>query len=446
MSLISKDTFSNPHPFVDPKHTPAYLEFIKQLEDQLSGITAMDATTLQPNSGAQGEFAGLRAIRRYHEQQPGTKRDICLIPKSAHGTNPASAAMAGMRVVPIECDNMTGNLDIADLEAKCKKHAAELGAIMVTYPSTYGVFEPNIKRVCNIVHEHGGQVYMDGANMNAQIGLCSPGEIGADVCHLNLHKTFCIPHGGGGPGVGPICVKKHLAPYLPGRHPDDKEAMISSAPYGSAGILPIPWAYNSLMGNRGLALATKMAILNANYLLARLKPYYKILYTNEGGRCAHEFILDARPFSKTAGIEVIDIAKRLQDYGFHSPTMSWPVANTLMIEPTESESKEELDRFVDALISIRAEIREIEEGKQPREGNVLKMAPHPQADVILGDNGKWERPYSREQAAYPLPWLKEKKFWPSVARVDDAFGDTNLFCTCPPVADTTGKQSFGVQA
>ncbi|KAM0281473.1 hypothetical protein ACHAQH_003503 [Verticillium albo-atrum] len=446
MSLISKDTFSNPHPFVDPKHTPAYLEFIKQLEDQLSGITAMDATTLQPNSGAQGEFAGLRAIRRYHEQQPGTKRDICLIPKSAHGTNPASAAMAGMRVVPIECDSVTGNLDIADLEAKCKKHAAELGAIMVTYPSTYGVFEPNIKQVCNIVHENGGQVYMDGANMNAQIGLCSPGEIGADVCHLNLHKTFCIPHGGGGPGVGPICVKKHLAPYLPGRHPDDKEAMISSAPYGSAGILPIPWAYNSLMGNRGLALATKMAILNANYLLARLKPHFKILYTNEGGRCAHEFILDARPFGKSAGVEVIDIAKRLQDYGFHSPTMSWPVANTLMIEPTESESKEELDRFVDALVSIRAEIREIEEGRQPREGNVLKMAPHPQADVILGDNGKWERPYSRETAAYPLPWLKEKKFWPSVARVDDAFGDTNLFCTCPPVADTTGEQSFGVQA
>ncbi|KAH7377031.1 glycine dehydrogenase [Plectosphaerella cucumerina] len=439
MSLISKDTFATPHPYTNPKHVPAYLEFIKELEDQLSGITAMDATTLQPNSGAQGEFAGLRVIRRFHEQQPGAKRDICLIPKSAHGTNPASAAMAGMRVVPIECDTKTGNLDMEDLKAKCKKHEKELGAIMITYPSTYGVFEPNIKQVCDTIHEHGGQVYMDGANMNAQIGLCSPGEIGADVCHLNLHKTFCIPHGGGGPGVGPICVKSHLAPYLPSLHPDEKEPMISSAPYGSAGILPIPWAYNALMGNEGLRMATKMAILNANYILARLKSHYSILYTNDAGRCAHEFILDVRGFSKTAGVEAIDIAKRLQDYGFHAPTMSWPVANTLMIEPTESESKEELDRFIDALISIRAEIKDIEEGKQPRTGNVLKNAPHPQADVILGDDGKWERPYTREKAAYPLPYLREKKFWPSVARVDDAFGDQNLFCTCPPVADTTGE-------
>ncbi|ROT41014.1 glycine dehydrogenase [Sodiomyces alkalinus F11] len=441
MSLISKDTFATPHPYTDPKHMSAYLKLVKELEDQLSGITAMDATTLQPNSGAQGEFAGLRVISKYLEQQGGArKRDICLIPKSAHGTNPASAAMAGMRVVPIECDNLTGNLDLADLEAKCKKHAAELAAIMITYPSTFGVFEPHIKKVCDMVHEHGGQVYMDGANMNAQIGLSSPGEIGADVCHLNLHKTFCIPHGGGGPGVGPICVKKHLAPFLPGLHPADGQAMISSAPYGSAGILPIPWAYNSLMGDKGLRLATKMAILNANYLLSRLKPHYKVLYTNEAGRCAHEFILDARPFAKTAGVEAIDIAKRLQDYGFHAPTMSWPVANTLMIEPTESESKEELDRFVDALVAIRGEIREVEEGRQPREGNVLKNAPHPQTDVILGDGeGTWERPYSREKAAYPLPWLREKKFWPSVARVDDAYGDTNLFCTCPPVEDTTGE-------
>ena len=439
MSLISKDTFAAPHPYTNLKHVPTYLEFIKELEDQLSGITSMDATTLQPNSGAQGEFAGLRVIRRFHEQQPGAKRDICLIPKSAHGTNPASAAMAGMRVVPIECDSKTGNLDIEDLKAKCKKHEKELGAIMVTYPSTYGVFEPNIKQVCDLVHEHGGQVYMDGANMNAQIGLCSPGEIGADVCHLNLHKTFCIPHGGGGPGVGPICVKSHLAPYLPPLHPSGEEPMISSAPYGSAGILPIPWAYNSLMGNKGLRMASKMAILNANYILARLKPHYEILYTNEAGRCAHEFILDARPFAESAGIEVIDIAKRLQDYGFHAPTMSWPVTNTLMIEPTESESKEELDRFIDALISIRQEIRDVEEGKQPRQNNVLKNSPHPQADVILGDNGEWNRPYTREKAAYPLPYLREKKFWPSVARVDDAYGDTNLFCTCPPVVDTTGE-------
>ncbi|KAL2754033.1 hypothetical protein ACRALDRAFT_1081247 [Sodiomyces alcalophilus JCM 7366] len=440
MSLISKDTFATPHPFTDPKHMSSYLALVKELEDQLSGITAMDATSLQPNSGAQGEFAGLRVIRKYLEQQPGEKkRDICLIPKSAHGTNPASAAMAGMRVVPIECDNQTGNLDLADLEAKCKKHADQLGAIMITYPSTFGVFEPDVKKACDLVHQYGGQVYMDGANMNAQIGLSSPGEIGADVCHLNLHKTFCIPHGGGGPGVGPICVKAHLAPFLPGLHPEAEQPMISSAPYGSAGILPIPWAYNSLMGNKGLRLATQMAILNANYILARLKSHYKILYTNEAGRCAHEFILDARPFSKSAGIEAIDIAKRLQDYGFHAPTMSWPVANTLMIEPTESESKAELDRFVDALIAIREEIREVEEGRQPREGNVLKNAPHPQEDVILGDDGKWERPYSREKAAYPLPWLREKKFWPSVARVDDAYGDTNLFCTCPPVEDTTGE-------
>ncbi|OLN96610.1 putative glycine dehydrogenase (decarboxylating), mitochondrial [Colletotrichum chlorophyti] len=438
MALITLPGFSTIHPHTPASELKGYNALIESLSEQLKGITAMDAVSLQPNSGAQGEFAGLRVIRKYHEQNPGKKRDICLIPVSAHGTNPASAAMAGMRVVPIKCDQKTGNLDIEDLEAKCKKHADELGAFMVTYPSTYGVFEPSVKKACDLVHQYGGQVYMDGANMNAQIGICSPGEIGADVCHLNLHKTFCIPHGGGGPGVGPICVKSHLAPYLPGRSAEAEEPMVASAPFGSAGILPISWAYNALMGNDGLRLATKTAILNANYLLSRLKPHYKILYTNDNGRCAHEFILDARPFSATAGVEAIDIAKRLQDYGFHAPTMSWPVTNTLMIEPTESESKEELDRFVDTLISIREEIREIEEGKQPREGNVLKMAPHPQTDVILGDGeGKWNRPYSREKAAYPLPHLKEKKFWPSVARVDDTFGDLNLFCTCPPVEDTT---------
>ncbi|WYZ39539.1 hypothetical protein EsH8_III_001453 [Colletotrichum jinshuiense] len=438
MALISLPGFSTIHPHTPQSELKGYTALIESLSEQLKGITAMDDVSLQPNSGAQGEFAGLRVIRKYLEQQPGKKRDICLIPVSAHGTNPASAAMAGMRVVPIKCDQKTGNLDIEDLEAKCKKHSDELGAFMVTYPSTFGVFEPSVKKACELVHQHGGQVYMDGANMNAQIGICSPGEIGADVCHLNLHKTFCIPHGGGGPGVGPICVKEHLAPYLPGRTPESEEAMVASAPYGSAGILPISWAYNAMMGNDGLRLATKTAILNANYLLSRLKPHFKILYTNENGRCAHEFILDARPFSATAGVEAIDIAKRLQDYGFHAPTMSWPVANTLMIEPTESESKEELDRFVDTLISIREEIREIEEGKQPREGNVLKMAPHPQMDVILGDGeGKWDRPYTREKAAYPLPYLKEKKFWPSVARIDDTYGDLNLFCTCPPVEDTT---------
>ncbi|PSR75836.1 glycine dehydrogenase [Coniella lustricola] len=434
MALITKPGFSNIHPFAPRSTVKGYLKMIGSLEDQLKRITAMDAVSLQPNSGAQGEFAGLRAIRKFHQAAGSPNRDICLIPVSAHGTNPASAAMAGMRVVPIKCEPKTGNLDLADLEAKCKQHADQLGAIMITYPSTYGVFEPAIKRVCELVHAHGGQVYMDGANMNAQIGLCSPGEIGADVCHLNLHKTFCIPHGGGGPGVGPIAVKAHLEPHLAPTDIEVKSGLISSAPYGSASILPISWAYNMLMGSEGLKKATQMTLLNANYLLAKLRPHYNILYTNAHGRCAHEFILDVRCFSATAGVEAIDIAKRLQDYGFHAPTMSWPVANTLMIEPTESESREELDRFVDALIAIRGEIREVEDGKAPREANVLKMSPHPIADVI-GD--KWDRTYSREKAAYPRAWLREKKFWPSVGRVDDTYGDLNLFCTCPPVEDTT---------
>ncbi|KAI1747248.1 glycine dehydrogenase [Xylaria castorea] len=448
MSLITKPEFSKIHPFTPEEFVHGYRKLLKHFSEQLAEITGMDDVSLQPNSGAQGEFAGLRSIREFHKanRSGGKDRDICLIPVSAHGTNPASAAMAGMRVVPVKCKTETGNLDLADLEAKCKQHQDQLGAIMVTYPSTYGVFEPEIKKVCKIVHEHGGQVYMDGANMNAQIGLCSPGEIGADVCHLNLHKTFCIPHGGGGPGVGPICVKSHLAPFLPGNPvPSNVEGAgtegsvstraVSSAEYGSASINLISWAYNTLMGPNGLTHATKITLLNANYILSRLKPHFPILYVNENGRCAHEFILDTRPFSKSAGVEAIDIAKRLQDYGFHAPTMSWPVPNTLMIEPTESESKEELDRFIDALISIRGEIREIEEGKIPREGNVLKNSPHPMRDFI---EGKWERSYSREKAAYPLPWLKEKKFWPSVARIDDTYGDLNLFCTCPPVEDTTG--------
>ncbi|KAI1104520.1 glycine dehydrogenase [Jackrogersella minutella] len=449
MSLISLPEFSQLHPHTPHKFSAGYSGILNIFLAQLRAITSMDAVSLQPNSGAQGEFAGLRAIRGYHKEREtdGKKRDICLIPVSAHGTNPASAAMAGMRVVPIKCDTGTGNLDIADLEEKCKKHEDELGAIMITYPSTFGVFEPEVKKVCNIVHKHGGLVYMDGANMNAQIGLCSPGEIGADVCHLNLHKTFCIPHGGGGPGVGPICAKSHLARFLP-RDPNPSVLptklgayghAVSSARHGSASINLISWAYNTLMGSEGLTRATKVTLLNANYILSRLKPHFQILYMNEHGRCAHEFILDVRPFSKTAGVEAIDIAKRLQDYGFHAPTMSWPVANTLMIEPTESESKEELDRFIDALISIRGEIREIEEGKAPREGNVLKMSPHTMKDLIVGDGseGKWERAYSREKAAYPLPWLKEKKFWPTVTRINDTYGDLNLFCTCPPVEDTT---------
>lgn len=424
MAPVSWPEFSSIHPFVPKDQALGYAQLIEELETDLAEVTGFDAVSLQPNSGAQGEFTGLLVIREYLKQQPGKKRDICLIPVSAHGTNPASAAMAGMRVVPIKCDTGTGNLDITDLKAKCEKHSEELGAIMVTYPSTFGVFEPKIKEVCDLVHQHGGQVYMDGANMNAQIGLCSPGEIGADVCHLNLHKTFCIPHGGGGPGVGPIGVKSHLAPFLPG-HPliegvggDKAIPPVSGAPWGSASILPISWAYIKMMGGLGLTHATKITLLNANYILSRLKPHYKILYTNEAGRCAHEFILDVRKFKDTAGIEAIDVAKRLQDYGFHAPTMSWPVANTLMIEPTESESKEELDRFCDALIQIRREIAEVEEGKQPREGNVLKMSPHSQKDLILSED--WEqRPYDRKKAAYPLPYLREKKFWPSVTRLDD---------------------------
>jgi glycine dehydrogenase len=422
MIPVSWPEFSSIHPFVPTDQAAGYATLIKELEKDLAEITGFDAVSLQPNSGAQGEFTGLRLIRKYHESQPGKKRDICLIPVSAHGTNPASAAMAGMRVVTVKCETDTGNLDVADLKAKCEKYSEELGAIMVTYPSTFGVFEPKVKEVCQLVHDHGGQVYMDGANMNAQIGLCSPGEIGADVCHLNLHKTFCIPHGGGGPGVGPIGVKSHLAPLLPG-HPlvktggENAVAPISGAPWGSASILPISWAYIKMMGGRGLTHATKITLLNANYILSRLKPHYPILYTNAAGRCAHEFILDIRKFKDTAGIEAIDVAKRLQDYGFHSPTMSWPVANTLMIEPTESESKEELDRFCDALISIRKEIEAVEKGEQPKEKNVLKNAPHSLKDLL--SDAQWARSYTREQAAYPLPWLREKKFWPSVTRLDD---------------------------
>ena len=422
MIPVSWPEFSSMHPFVPLDQAKGYTELINELERDLAEITGFDAVSLQPNSGAQGEFAGLRVIRKYQETRPGKKRDICLIPVSAHGTNPASAAMSGMRVVTLKCESGTGNLDMTDLEAKCEKYSEELAAIMITYPSTFGIFEPGIKKVCEVVHAHGGQVYMDGANVNAQIGICSPGEIGADVCHLNLHKTFCIPHGGGGPGVGPIGVKSHLAPFLPG-HPlietggDKSIAPVSGAPWGSASILPISWAYIKMMGGRGLTHATKITLLNANYILSRLKRHYPILYTNASGRCAHEFILDVRPFKETANIEAIDIAKRLQDYGFHAPTMSWPVSNTLMIEPTESENLAELDRFCDALIEIRKEIVAVERGEQPREGNVLKMAPHSLQDLLIGE--KWERSYGREKAAYPLPWLKEKKFWPSVTRIDD---------------------------
>ena len=429
MIPVSWPEFSSLHPFAPVDQAQGYATLIQELEKDLSEITGFDAVSLQPNSGAQGEFTGLRVIRKYLDEQPGKKRDICLIPVSAHGTNPASAAMCGMRVVTIKCETGTGNLDMADLKSKCKKYNEELGAIMITYPSTFGVFEPQVREMCDVVHAHGGQVYMDGANMNAQIGLCSPGEIGADVCHLNLHKTFCIPHGGGGPGVGPIGVKSHLAPFLPG-HPlikmggEKSIAPVSGAPWGSASILPISWAYIKMMGGRGLTHATKITLLNANYILSRLKPHYPILYTNTAGRCAHEFILDIRPFHDSANIEAIDVAKRLQDYGFHAPTMSWPVANTLMIEPTESENLAELDRFCDALVEIRQEIAAVEKGEQPKEGNVLKMAPHSLQDLLLGE--KWERSYGRETAAYPLPWLKEKKFWPSVTRLDDSEFDLHV--------------------
>jgi glycine dehydrogenase len=421
------------HPFAPASQVEGYRELFRTLESWLSEITGFTATSLQPNAGSQGEYTGLMVIRAYHLSRGDRQRDVCLIPVSAHGTNPASAVMAGMKVVVVACD-ANGNIDVADLRAKTEAHRERLAALMVTYPSTHGVFEEEIREICQIVHDHGGQVYLDGANMNAQVGLCRPGDYGADVCHLNLHKTFCIPHGGGGPGMGPICVASHLAPFLPG-HPvvatggDEAIGPVAAAPWGSAGILPISWVYIALMGGAGLARATEVAILNANYMAARLSVHYRVLYSGRRGRVAHEFILDLRPFKASAGIEAEDVAKRLMDYGFHAPTMSFPVAGTLMIEPTESESKAELDRFCDALIAIRDEIREIEEGRADRGTNPLKNSPHTAEDVMSSD---WDRPYSREQAAYPLPWVKERKFWPAVGRIDNAWGDRNLICSCPP--------------
>jgi len=424
--------FGDVHPFAPGEQTRGYQQMFRDLESWLAEITGFAATSLQPNAGSQGEYAGLLVIRAYHQSRGDTQRDVCLIPKSAHGTNPASAVIAGFRVVVVDCDEL-GNVDLNDLRKKADQHAAQLGALMVTYPSTHGVFEESIKDICNIVHERGGQVYMDGANMNAQVGLCRPGDIGADVCHLNLHKTFCIPHGGGGPGMGPICVAKQLVPFLPG-HPvvatggEQAIGAISAAPYGSPSILVISWMYIAMMGASGLKRATQVAILNANYMAKRLSAHYRVLYSGKGGRVAHEFILDARTFKNTAGVEVEDIAKRLMDYGFHAPTMSFPVAGTLMIEPTESESRAELDRLCDALIAIRQEIRAIEEGGMDRDNNPLKNAPHP-ADVVTAS--EWNRPYSREQAAYPAPWLREFKYWPPVSRTDNTYGDRNLICTCP---------------
>jgi glycine dehydrogenase len=426
------------HPFAPVEQAEGYRELFRTLERWLCEITGFDACSLQPNAGSQGEYSGLMVIRAYHRQrrQRGDEqRDVCLIPVSAHGTNPASAVMAGMKVVVVACDS-GGNIELSDLRAKAEQHRDRLAALMVTYPSTHGVFEEEIREICDIVHQHGGQVYLDGANMNAQVGLCRPGDYGADVCHLNLHKTFCIPHGGGGPGMGPICVAAHLAPFLPG-HPvipaggDEAIGPVSAAPWGSADILTISWVYIAMMGAQGLTLATQLAILNANYMAERLKKHYPVLYSGRRGRVAHEFILDLRPFKTTAGVEAEDVAKRLMDFGFHAPTMSFPVAGTLMIEPTESESRAELDRFCDALIAIREEIRAIEEGKADRKENPLKYAPHTAEDVT---DETWDRPYTREQAAFPAPWVRERKFWPYVGRIDNAWGDRNLVCSCPPLA------------
>jgi len=428
MLPITWDGFASLHPFVPAAQARGYRSMIEELESWLARITGYDAVSVQPNAGSQGEFAGLLAIRAYNESRNEGHRTICLIPSSAHGTNPASAHLAGMKVVVVECDEQ-GNVDLEDLSAKAAKHARELAALMVTYPSTHGVFEARIREICDIVHRHGGQVYLDGANLNALVGLAAPGEFGADVSHLNLHKTFCIPHGGGGPGVGPVAVRAHLAPFLPGR---GKVGAVSGAPYGSAGILPIPWAYIAMMGAEGLAHATRVAILNANYIAHRLAPHYPVLYSGPGGMVAHECIIDLRPLKDSAGVQVDDVAKRLMDFGFHAPTMSFPVAGTLMIEPTESESKEELDRFCDALIAIREEIRAVEEGKLPREDNPLKNAPHTATALLASE---WKHAYSREQAAYPLEWVRAHKYWPPVGRVDHVYGDRNVFCTCPPVAE-----------
>jgi glycine dehydrogenase len=426
--------FGDMHPFAPADQAKGYAEIFKTLEEWLCEITGFDAMSLQPNAGAQGEYAGLMVIRAYHKSRGDHHRNIALIPSSAHGTNPASAVMAGMKVIVVKCDEQ-GNIDLTDLKEKALAHKDNLAALMVTYPSTHGVFEEAIKEICDIVHEYGGQVYMDGANMNAQVGLTSPNNIGADVCHLNLHKTFCIPHGGGGPGMGPIGVKAHLAPFLPG-HPVIKTGgeqsiqAISAAPWGSASILLISWTYIAMMGGKGLTNATKIAILNANYIKARLDEHYPTLYVGSNGRVAHEMIIDMRQFKQSANIEVEDIAKRLMDYGFHAPTVSFPVPGTMMIEPTESEPLAELDRFCEAMIAIRKEIAEVEQGLMPKDNNLLKHAPHT-AHVIMQD--AWDRPYSRMQAAYPLPFVREKKFWPSIGRVNNTHGDRTLICSCPPM-------------
>jgi glycine dehydrogenase len=436
MFPISWPELAKLHPFAPEEQTVGYREMCDQLAEWLAEITGFAAVALQPNAGSQGEYAGLLAIREYHASCGQAARNICLIPTSAHGTNPASAVMAGFKVVPVACLK-DGDIDLADLRAKADTHKDDLAALMVTYPSTHGVFETTIREICDIVHSHGGQVYMDGANMNAQVGLCRPGDIGADVCHLNLHKTFCIPHGGGGPGVGPIGVAKHLLPFLPALSSiqnlkskiQNAVGPVTAAPMGSASILTISWMYIRMMGGEGLTEATKIAILNANYIAKRLNNYFPVLFKGKRGLVAHECIVDLRQW-KTGGVEVEDVAKRLMDYGFHAPTVSFPVAGTMMIEPTESESKAELDRFCDAMISIHAEIDAVVSGKVDKKNNLLKNAPHTAQEVIAAE---WDRPYSREQAAYPAPWTREHKFWPAIGRIDSVYGDRNLFCTCPPI-------------
>jgi glycine dehydrogenase len=452
MFPVSWPEFARLHPFAPNDQTAGYRAMCEQLEGWLAEITGFAAVSLQPNAGSQGEYAGLLAIRGYHAARGEAHRNVCIIPTSAHGTNPASAVMAGFHVVPVRCLE-DGDIDLADLRAKAGAHSRDLAALMVTYPSTHGVFETTIREICDLVHEHGGQVYMDGANMNAQVGLCRPGDIGADVCHLNLHKTFCIPHGGGGPGIGPIGVAKHLAKFLPSlpslnfAGPASAAALgqpstlnssgpVSAAPYGSASILTISWMYIRMMGAAGLTKATKVAILNANYIAKRLDPHFPVLFKGKHGLVAHECILDLRP-CKSAGIEVEDVAKRLMDYGFHAPTVSWPVPGTVMIEPTESEAKDELDRFCEAMIAIRGEIDAIGAGQADRKNNLLKNAPHT-VEQVTADT--WDHPYSREQAAWPASWTRQQKFWPAVARIDSVYGDRNLFCTCPPMEEFAGNQ------
>ncbi|MFK3867364.1 aminomethyl-transferring glycine dehydrogenase [Psychrobacter faecalis] len=437
MLPITWPEFANVHPFAPRGQVTGYIAMIDSLQEQLKAITGFDEVSMQPNSGASGEYAGLLAIRRYHESLGETDRDVCLIPMSAHGTNPATAMMMGMQVVVVKTDD-NGNVDIDDLTAKCEEHSARLGALMITYPSTHGVFEEGIRHICDLIHKHGGQVYMDGANMNAQVGMMQPADVGADVLHMNLHKTFCIPHGGGGPGMGPIGMKAHLAPYManhtlsPVHNAQNDCSAVSAAPYGSASILPISWMYIAMMGRDGLLKATELALLNANYVASQLKDHYPVLYTGKNGRVAHECIIDIRPLKEETGITESDIAKRLMDYGFHSPTMSFPVAGTLMIEPTESESKEELDRFISALQSIKAEAMKAKAGDDgwTLEDNPLVNAPHTAAMIT---SSEWSHPYSRDTAAFPLPYIRAHKFWPSVARVDDAYGDKNLMCSCPSI-------------